>query len=123
MTDIEKFFLGSELDKMFEIDRFDVNIHCSQNTNSRTYTEDIGGVFTTHHWKVIGNCLFNNLKPGLSGLFLVISKNVADNQSDIPSNATKLANIFKASGIQFQMANDDTLPKAEFYLAVGDAPP
>jgi hypothetical protein len=121
MTDIEKTFLGSELDKMFETDRFDVNIHCSQNTKSRTYTEDIGGVFTAHHWKAIGNCLFNNLKPGLSGLFLVISKNV-DKPDDIPPNASKLATILKTSGIQFQMASDDTLPKAEFYLAVGDAP-
>jgi len=50
LTDFDKLSLGRELDKVPDKARFDVRIECSGGPDSRTYTDDLGAVFSSHNW-------------------------------------------------------------------------
>ena len=61
---------------------------------------DLYGVFSAHHWKLDGNCLFSNVKPDLLGVNISVNKDITK-IDDLPPHAKTLGDIFKAAKIAF----------------------
>jgi hypothetical protein len=124
MTDFDKFMLGQALDAVPENERFEFKIWCSQDTNSRTYTKDLAQLLTDHHWKPTVNCMFNNLKSGIFGLW-VTGKAKAGTPVDLskmPPEVRKMGEIFQTSKIPFVWGANDQIPDNDYYLAIGVGP-
>jgi hypothetical protein len=123
LTDYQRTALGIELDKIPKDQHFSIVIECLPDASSRTFTDDIAQPFLDRKWTVTGNCLFNNVRPDLVGLFIGISKfDLPPNP--LPDNAKRLAKILTDAKINFQFARtgDNSLKKGDFILAVGNAP-
>jgi hypothetical protein len=124
MTDFDKYMLGRALDAVPENERFEFKIWCSQDTNSRTYTEDFAQVLFDHKWKPAVNCLFNNLKSGIFGLWITAKGNPGDpvDLNKLPPQARKMAEIFQAAQIPFVWGANQTIDEKDYYLAIGIGP-
>jgi hypothetical protein len=121
LPEYNKTLLGAALDKIDEKDRFDVPFKClSSNSSSISYMTDIYEVFTAHHWKMNGNCLFSNVKADLLGVWISVPKD-ANKVEDLSPNAKKLADILTASEIQFGFGRDE-IAKDQLFLVVGNGP-
>jgi hypothetical protein len=124
MTDFDKYMLGRALDAVPEGERFDFKIWCSQDTNSKTYTEDFAQVLVDHKWKPNINCLFNNLKSGIFGLWITAKGKAGDpvDLNKMPPQVRKMADIFQAAQIPFVWGANDQLTENDYYLAIGIGP-
>lgn len=122
LTEAERTALAFELGKVPEGDRFEIKFKCLTDASSRVFTEDMASVMQKAGWKVFADCLFNNLRPDLTGLHLSISKNHrGKNVADLPKDLVTLLTILRNSNITLQLALDD-LKDDEFFLAVGNTP-
>lgn len=124
LTDAEKTRLGFELEKIPESDRFEVKIMCLPDAGSRTFVTDIAKVITDHHWKISVNCLFNRVRPDLTGFWFSVSKvHAGKNINDLPKDMRTFLGILNAASIQGQgIAYEENLKDDEFYLVAGNAP-
>jgi hypothetical protein len=78
-------------------------------------------VFIDHKWKITANCLFNNVRPDLVGVFVVVSNEAISNIDEIPANSKRLAELLSQAGISFSWGTDEAAKKGEFFLVVGNA--
>jgi hypothetical protein len=124
LTDFQKTNLGVALDQVPEDKRFQIQIRCLQDSGSRTFAEDFAKVVTDNHWKVIGNCLFNDIRPDLVGLYLGIAKKHAGKAiSDLPEHVRTLAKLLEDARIdgQWGLDKDDALGD-EGVIIIGNPP-
>jgi hypothetical protein len=130
LTDAQRTELGIAIDQIPEDHRFKIDIQCLPDAGSRTYVEDLGKVFVEHEWKNInGNCLFSNVRPDLTGLYIGLSnalweKMLGKSYLDWPDkNLITLAQLLQTANIEFQWSHfDDGTKEDHFYLVVGNAP-
>lgn len=124
MTEIEKMRFGEALDQVPESERFDFKIWCSQDVNSKTYTEDLAQVLVEHKWKAAPNCLFNNLKAGIFGIWISMKAKPGTevDLSKAPPEVKKISEIFIAAQISFVWGANEQLPDNDYYVAVGVGP-
>lgn len=100
LNDLQKLALGYELDKIPPNERFEINILCLPDTGSRTYVQDLGGVFRYKGWKVSANCLSSDVRPDLIGMYIAVSPAFAGKKrDDMPSNVRILADILDRAHI------------------------
>lgn len=128
LTDAQRIALAIALDNVPEKDRFEIPTKCLADAGSRTYLEDIGSIFLAHQWKVLpGNCAFSDLRPDLTGLYIGLSKDIWPENTDldqtkIPPNAKKLAELLIAAQIPFHFGRDNKISGQQFFLVIGNAP-
>jgi hypothetical protein len=124
LTDAEKTALGFELDQIPEAERFELKFKCLPDAGSRTFVEDIAKLINDHKWKISANCLFSNVRPDLTGLYISISKiHEGKPFEKMPKDIRTLATILAAANIPGKgYALDDGMKEDEFYLVVGNAP-
>jgi hypothetical protein len=124
LTDFEKTSLGFALDQIPEEKRFNIQVRCLPDAGSRTYVEDFAQVVVDHKWKITANCLFSNVRPDLTGLYIGVAKKYAGtNIQELPEHVRLIAKILEDAKIQGQWAldNDDSLGE-EPTLVIGNAP-
>jgi hypothetical protein len=124
MTDFQKTNLGVALDQVPEDKRFQIQIRCLPDSGSRTFAEDFAKVVTDHNWKIVGNCLFNDIRPDLVGLYLGIAKKYAGKElSDMPEHIQALAKLLEEAKIngQWGLDKDDGLAD-EGVIIIGNPP-
>ncbi len=123
-TDFEKSSLAFALDQVPADQRFEIKILCLPDAGSRTFVEDLAKVFLDHQWKVTSNCLFNKLRPSLTGLAVAASPSlIAKKDAEMPKELQTLIKILVASQIPTQFGQyDDGSGADDFYLVVGNAP-
>lgn len=127
MKDDMRSALATEIAKVPEGERFKVVFWCSQDTNSRTFLEDFGKVFKDHKWDVSANCLFNNMRAGIRGIWITFKAGKEKegkpvNFDEVPGDAVKMGRIFNAARIPFSWGLNETLKDGEWYVGVGIGP-
>jgi len=123
LPEYNKTLLGAELNKIEEKDRFAISAKCVHSSaSSETYLEDLGGVFVAHGWKLVGNCVFANVRADLLGVYISISKEWKGAKTEeLPPNVRKLGELLYGAGIPIKLAMDE-MPKDDFFLVVGYGP-
>ena len=83
MTELEKLNLGTALAEVPEASRFEIKLRCvPTSSSSQTYAIDLLETFKKHNWKATPDCMFNNVKRDLMGIYISVPK---EDQGIVPS--------------------------------------
>jgi len=73
MTELEKLNLGTALTEVPEASRFEIKLKCvPTSSSSQTYAIDLLETFKKHDWKATADCMFNNVKRDLMGMYISV---------------------------------------------------
>jgi hypothetical protein len=129
LTQFQKEALANAAKNVPEKDRFVLQILCLPDAGSRTYMSDIGEIFIAANWKITPNCLFNNVRPDLTGAYIGVSKSLAEKvkagkaDKEIEKHMSLLATLFNEAKVPGSWSMyDDGTKQDNFYLIIGNPP-
>ena len=97
----QKDTLGKLLDAIPDNQRFSILIEASISSNlARSYANDLGSVFTDHHWQVSGSST-TMLNPAFFGVAIGVPEGTKS-VDGISGIARQIGSIFSRAGIHFQ---------------------
>jgi hypothetical protein len=124
LTDLQKTSLAFALEHIPENELFPIQMKCLPDAGSRTYVEELAQIFIDHQWKVTANCMFSNVRPDLTGLYIGIAKKHGGKpMKELPEHLQIIGKLFDDAKLpgQWALDNDDSLGD-EPTIVVGNAP-